>query len=255
MAKTLNLNVLRIDGGTQSRSEINQETVNEYAESIEAGSEFPPVTTFFDGVDYYLADGFHRYFAHKKAGKASINTEVINGTVREAVLHSVGVNSIHGLRRTQADKRKAVMTLLEDFEWQDWSDREIAAQCRVSHTFVASLRVGENKTVKFNRGGKTHTFTKQEKEEPTEPKENKDQDLIDHLAEENENLKNRLAVQAMDASPEEKKLAEDTIKELNEEIKLLKIELSSVKMSRDAFQKENDELKKQIKAMKRAATT
>lgn len=256
MAKTLNINVLRIDGGTQSRQEINQEVVNEYAESIESGSEFPPVTAFFDGVDYYLADGFHRYFAHKKAGKASINAEVINGTLREAVLHSVGVNAIHGLRRSIADKRKAVMTLLEDLEWQDWSDREIANCCRVSHPFVASLRVGEKQTVKFNRGGKTHTFTKPQKEEPKEePKEDKDQDLIDHLAEENEHLKNRLALQAMDATPEEKKLAEETIKELNEEIKLLKIELSSVKMSRDAFQKENDELKKQIKAMKRAATT
>ena len=62
MAKTMNLNILRIDGGTQSRQEINQEVVTEYAEHITAGAEFPAVTAFYDGVDYYLADGFQQSY-------------------------------------------------------------------------------------------------------------------------------------------------------------------------------------------------
>jgi len=251
MAKTMNLNILRIDGGTQSRQEINQEVVAEYAEHITAGAEFPPVTAYFDGVDYYLADGFHRYFAHKKAGKASINVEVTNGTLRDAVLHSVGVNALHGLRRTNADKRKAVMTLLDDLEWQDWSNGEIARQCNVSPPLVASLRVGEAKeSVKYKKNGKTFSQKKRE-----EPEDERDQDLISHLADENEQLKTRLALTAMDGTDEEKGMAKQTIEELQEEIKLLKIELSSVKISRDAFQKENNELKKQIKAMQRASAT
>ena len=32
------------------------------------------------------------------------------------------------------------MTLLEDKEWSAWSDREIARQCKVSHTFAGNLR-------------------------------------------------------------------------------------------------------------------
>jgi FtsZ-binding cell division protein ZapB len=55
----------------------------------------------------------------------------------------------------------------------------------------------------------------------------------------------------MEGTEEEKEMAKQTIAELHDEIKLLKIELSSVKTSRDAFQRENNELKKQIKAMQR----
>jgi hypothetical protein len=52
----------------------------------------------------------------------------------------VGANSTHGLRRTNADKRRAALTLLQDAEWQGWSNREIARQCGVTHAFVAKLR-------------------------------------------------------------------------------------------------------------------
>jgi len=254
MVKTMNLNILRIDGGTQSRQEINQETVGDYAEQITAGAEFPPVTAFYDGVDYYLADGFHRYFATKKAGKASVNVEIVNGTLRDAVLHSCGVNALHGLRRTNADKRKAVMTLLDDVEWQDWSNGEIARQCHVSPPFVASLRVTEIPVVKMNRAGKKElTYTKPQ-EKTNQNVYDQEQDALDHLSQENDQLKVRLALTAMEGTEEEKDMARQKIIELEEEIKLLKIELSSVKISRDAFQKENNELKKQVKAMQRATT-
>jgi len=44
------------------------------------------------------------------------------------------------LPRSNADKRKAVLTLLEDEEWGKWSAREIARRCCVSHNFVAELK-------------------------------------------------------------------------------------------------------------------
>jgi hypothetical protein len=43
-------------------------------------------------------------------------------------------------RRTNADKRKAVMTLLEDAEWSQWSDREISRHCAVHNSFVSRVR-------------------------------------------------------------------------------------------------------------------
>jgi hypothetical protein len=138
--KKLNLNAIRIDGGTQSRVEINNEAVGDYAEAIKVGIDFPAIVVFHDGADYWLADGFHRYHAHKQAGKASIDAEVHSGTVRDATLFSLGANCTHGLRRTNADKRKAVTTLLADGEWAKWSDRKIAEVCGVGHPFVAALR-------------------------------------------------------------------------------------------------------------------
>ncbi len=62
-------------------------------------------------------------------------------------MFSLGVNSTHGLRRSNTDKRKAVMTLLQDSEWSQWSDRVIAKQCQVSPTFVAKVRNQEIRTV------------------------------------------------------------------------------------------------------------
>src|SRR4051794_27961438 len=44
------------------------------------------------------------------------------------------------MRRTNEDKRRAVLTLLNDPDWARWSDREIARQCAVTHPFVSSLR-------------------------------------------------------------------------------------------------------------------
>jgi hypothetical protein len=42
--------------------------------------------------------------------------------------------------RTNEDKRRAVMTLLGDEEWSQWSNREIARRCGVHHDLVGSLR-------------------------------------------------------------------------------------------------------------------
>ena len=136
----LELSKIRIDGDTQSRVELNQDVVNEYAQAMLDGVEFPPVKIFYDGADYWLADGFHRYFAAKEAGKVLILENIIPGTKRDAILYSVGANTTHGVRRTNADKRKAVVTLLNDLEWSNWSDNQIAKACSVSQPFVGKLR-------------------------------------------------------------------------------------------------------------------
>jgi ParB-like chromosome segregation protein Spo0J len=116
--------------------------VGEYADSIESGVVLPPVIVFFDGVNNWLADGFHRYWALAKLGRPSIEAEIKHGTQRDAVLFSVGANSAHGQRRTNEDKRRAVMTLLNDEEWGKWSDVEVAKRCAVSHTTVQRIRSG-----------------------------------------------------------------------------------------------------------------
>jgi hypothetical protein len=89
---------------------------------------------------YYLVDGFHRVAAAKQAGITELPFIEKSGTYREALLFSLGVNSIHGLRRSNEDKRKAVFTLLNDEEWSQWSNRVIAKQCQVSASLVDKLR-------------------------------------------------------------------------------------------------------------------
>ena len=140
MHETIALDHVRTDGGTQPREYLNELVLSEYTEALASGVEFPPLTLFYDGSHYWLADGFHRFFAAKKYGMGSIAAEVQQGTRRDAILYAAGANATHGLRRTNADKRRAVLTLLKDEEWQRWSNREIARQCGVTHTFVGKVR-------------------------------------------------------------------------------------------------------------------
>ena len=78
--------------------------------------------------------------AHIRNGADWLAADVRQGTRREAVLHSEGANAEHGLPRTNADKRHAVMLLLKDEEWATWDDREIGRRCCVHHVFVGDLR-------------------------------------------------------------------------------------------------------------------
>jgi hypothetical protein len=154
---------IRTDGGTQPRAEINREAVQDYADNMTRGRRFPPVDVFYDGKDYWLADGFHRHAAHMAArgGDEVLAAEIHQGTQRDAVLFSVGANDDHGLRRSNEDKRRAVTRLLKDEEWGKWSDAEIGRRCKVSHPFVAKVRAEliESGTVTCNISSDERTYT------------------------------------------------------------------------------------------------
>lgn len=151
----LKLANIRIDGGTQARAELDQSTVADYAEAMEAGAKFPAITVFYDGTDHWLADGFHRFFGAKKVGFLDFEADVRQGTKRDAILFSLGANGHHGLRRSNDDKRKAVETLLADAEWAKWSNREVAKACGVSESLVRSLR--ENAVTTAPSSARTYT--------------------------------------------------------------------------------------------------
>jgi len=256
----LNLNAIRIDGGTQSRDILDQDAINTYSENMAAGDKFPDVTVYFNGLEYYLADGFHRFFATKRLGKVSIGCNVVTGTLRDAILFSKGANSDNGLHRSNATKRKVVKDMLEDFEWQFWNNAEIAKACRVSAEFVRRIKAEmgvQPESVKYKMGQKTfeRKATSGEinsKAEPLTPKEEVEfkydpqAELLESLAAENEELKDKLAVKQMSGSAEEKGKASETIAELRERIRVLEAELEAIKVTRNSYQTENGQLKKQV---------
>ncbi len=138
----LSISQLRLDGGTQPRDQLNMIVIAEYAEAMRSGAEFPPVEAMYDGSDYWLWDGFHRVEAARLNGDgaASLEANIRQGTRRDAVLASAGANVTHGQRRTNADKRRAVLALLADAEWSAWADNEISRRCAVSAGMVGQLR-------------------------------------------------------------------------------------------------------------------
>ena len=135
------LDLIQTDPDLQMREAgIDVGVVADYAEAMLDGAIFPAIVVYYDGTAYWPADGFHRIAAARKVGRICIGADVRQGNKRDAVLLAVGVNSNHGLRRTQADKRRSVVTLLKDPEWSRLSDRAIAEKANVSHPTVARVR-------------------------------------------------------------------------------------------------------------------
>lgn len=264
--KKLNLDVIRIDGDTQPREELDQDMVAEYAELMRDGIKFPPVIVFFDGSNYWLVDGFHRYFATKSNGFVSIEAEVKEGTQRDAQLQSMTANSKqHGKPATAKDKRRSVIRMLKDAEWSKWSNTKIAEWIGVSHVTVGRLKIslGEEKkeeTKYINKHGKEATMktgniggkpkakpvvTPPPPELEYDPTKDEIKELghtIKAQEEEITKLKDALAVGSWDATDFEKKDAEQVIKELREEIRIKDIEIASLRESRDSYQNQNAEL-------------
>lgn len=137
---TLKIAALRLDGGTQVRVRLRKQTVAEYAERMGAGDVFPPIIVVYDGRHYWLADGFHRLHAALAREQSAIECRVFEGSLRDARLIALKANSSHGLRRTNADKRRAVAMALADEEWSKKSNRWLAEVCGVGHHLVESIR-------------------------------------------------------------------------------------------------------------------
>jgi hypothetical protein len=138
--QTVSLSRITIKEEIQQRLELNQECIQDYKDAIAHGANFPPLEVYDDGENLFLADGRHRYEAYMLAGVDTVDVIIHPGGQRDAILHAVGANSDHGLRRTNDDKRKAVTTLLKDEEWRTWSDHMIAEKCLVSQPFVSKVR-------------------------------------------------------------------------------------------------------------------
>lgn len=257
--KKIKISEIVIDAGTQQREKINEEIIEEYSDAMKCGAQFPPVTVFFNSVEYYLADGFHRFLACKSAGIDEITADIHEGTKRDAILHSFSVNSAHGLRRTNSDKRKSVVGMLTDDVWMEWTNRDIAKHVGVSHTYVNKLRdqledgesgnvstPNQKPVVSGNSGNVSRD--NEENHEEFDPKEHELQeahDTISHLADENTKLRDALAAGQL---PEDEIIsAEETITGLRKQVKSLEAEIDAVKSSRDIYQTENAQLKQQCR--------
>lgn len=271
--KTLKITDIRIDGGTQPRKEINYDAVKNYAEAMREGDKFPPVTVFFDGAEYWLADGFHRYHAVKSNATSTIDVEVHQGSVDDAQEYSFGANNNkhRGLNMNTEDNKDIIRKMFYLPRYKDWTQSRIAKHVGVTEMFVSRVKSsmeikGESKTKKFVTKdgvekemnvaniGKRETPTTKPDVSTYDERDDKIRELTDvvnQLDEENTILKDKIAIGQWDASEFEKMDAEDTIKELREQVKLLEIDNKALRESRDMFQHRNAELMKTVASLKR----
>jgi hypothetical protein len=146
----LELSKVRLDGGTQPRAALRTDVIDEYTESMKAGTQFDPVIVYFDGTDYWLADGFHRIAAARRAfPDQPIEAEVREGSLADAQWYSYGANKTHGLRRTNEDKERAVRNALQHPKAEKLSNGELANHCGVSNETVRKYRMNLEATSKI----------------------------------------------------------------------------------------------------------
>ena len=261
----LSLESIRIDGGTQARAKLREDVVTEYAAHMRDGDVFPPVIVYFDGSDHWLADGFHRYFASKQHGALEIDAEVRKGTLDDARLFAFSANSRRGLSMTHEDNREIVRQMMAHPEWSQWTNTMIAKHIGCSAMTVGRIKreleeeTGKSETVKKykTKDGAEKTVdtaklaTKKQKEPEPENEEAIGEltDVVAQLEEENKKLRDAVALGQFDATEIEKIDIEETLAELREENRVLRIENEALKKSRDQYQKENAELIRTVKSL------
>lgn len=138
----------------QMRAMMSEDEITDYAGAIlqAGGWPFPPIKV----VRQVLVDGFHRIEASRRViadGETSdelrkslqsipcerVEVDQANHDITELALqHALAANQTHGLRRTQADKRRSVEVAIE--RWANESDRQIAKLTGTTHPFVAKVR-------------------------------------------------------------------------------------------------------------------
>jgi hypothetical protein len=275
--KKLKLSEIRIDGGTQARVELNQDVVKEYAEHMRDGEQFPPIIVFHDGSAYWLADGFHRYFATKSNGNLEIEADVKTGTLDDATLYAFGANGKRGLSQNPEDYRKIIYTMLRHPVWSKWANAEIARHVGVSKMTVgrvkATMDLPEETKKKYKdkdgieREMDTKNLGKKATPKTTSPdvsstdfvaqdvvlnlneKIDELSDTINVLADENTLLRDKIAIGQWDASEIEKIDAEEVIANLREQLRVLEIDNKALRDSRDMYQSRNAELMKTVKSL------
>ena len=266
MTEKIKLQKIRLDGGTQPRKEIDEPLVQHYTEVLlEGKNKFPPIDLWFDGKSYWPSDGFHRFHAHKRAGFLDIESNVKQGTKRDAFIACLFANGKHGKQRTPDERRWVVQLALEDIELGEKSDAEIGVHCDVSAMTVGRVRkaLGLTKTVRTNKKGQKVNISnigRVKVEPPFWPaaptEEDKMQEMAkEHtiIAEENAKLKDQLAIKSLPVSTTAKKEIEETIESLRAQVKDLEFQLRTMTQSRNEFQSKNAEMIKQMAYWKKRA--
>ncbi len=74
--KKIPISKIIIDVEVLPREEINKEHLENLVQVLEARKKLPPVVTFFEGENYFLADGLHRYEAAKEVDRKTIEAKI-----------------------------------------------------------------------------------------------------------------------------------------------------------------------------------
>lgn len=129
-----------LDEGMQIRKRTDPSVVQKYAEGIESGSPFPPVTlACIEGV-LVLVDGWHRFMARQTLGQQRVVAFVSVMSYEEARQASALANLANGVPLRPSEVLDAFHTFMDTYGYREghkWlSYREIARKFGKHHTTI-----------------------------------------------------------------------------------------------------------------------
>ena len=145
------VSAIELDTSIQCRAQIDTATVNEYAERMTEGDTFPSIIVFGATDRCWIGDGWHRVLAARQISLRKIDADLRRGNRTDALKHALNANAVHGMRRTNADKRRCVEIALREFP--KLSSRAIAEMCGVSNMLVDSARPQVKESFTSSRTG------------------------------------------------------------------------------------------------------
>lgn len=130
---------VRLRPASQMRVGLSEEAIDAYAGAID---HMPPVKLVYDrqAKTHWLVDGCHTIAAARRNGLDEIPAQITEGSYLDAFQAACRANDTHGVRVTNADKRRRVEEALKHPEMVKWSSRRLAEVCGVVPDTICRLR-------------------------------------------------------------------------------------------------------------------
>jgi hypothetical protein len=252
---------------------------------IKANGQREPITIYEEQV----LDGWHRYQACNRLGIKPVQFNLPEGKDPATFVESLNLHRRHltgsqraiavvTVREWRAVGRPGRNSEVASTFRTPASTQQMAKEAQVSEKTIRNAKVaakgglgeavrdgamtvdeaaaaarGTSKRAKAPAPAKTPKRTLESKpaEDDSADELKEAQRTIASLAQENESLRDRVGVEAMDATEDERTRASNTIRELRAQVKALEAELAAVKVSRDTYMREAGEMKRQIETQRR----
>lgn len=132
---------------TQLRERTSDEAIERYAEAIERGDRLPAIELVPTGDgSYFIADGWHRVFAHVQVGRGLIEAivlPVVSGVdpLLTAKRYALRANQKHGLPLNKGDQRKRAEVALLMPDFSTFKLRALGKEIGVSKSTLGRVRM------------------------------------------------------------------------------------------------------------------
>ena len=152
------------DQSAQARAGgLDQDYVDELVVQILDGARLPPIIAFHhkptakeslllwpDGQTY-VADGFHRLAAARRAEKQEIEVDLREGTRKDAIVYALGANSDHGKRRCKRDLEHAYSIGVTEEIFREWDVEAVAQFLKCSQRWARQITKEARDAAKASR--------------------------------------------------------------------------------------------------------